>query len=335
MEINKLVEALDLKDVKVDRENFVIKGVKLSGRRSRNKRNGRSVVYSDNVINKTVAVFEGCPVTVRGGHNMDKRDYDSQNGQLRNGRVEHLGTEQACSRFDWHLNKKDPLTEKILEDADSFPENIPLSQELRDPEVSISEDGESFVVEDFPADKLKIGVAAVYRGGLNDSLFESLFEDDDDMEIKTTEELKARFPQLCESLVECACAAMQTEKEVKSAKLEEQIVSLEALKTELAEAKSELAKYKSAEEKAVRVESIKSDARTIICEDYEVSDDLLENLLSLEADGHKRILTEIAKHFTKPAEGSGSTKPTSASGTPKNKSTDKEGRRIGYHNLTY
>jgi hypothetical protein len=83
-----LVESLDLSDVKVDRDAFVIRGVKLSGKRSRNvhRRHGKPIIYSDQAIEQSATLFEGVPVTVRGGHNRDVRDYTSQNGQLRNGK---------------------------------------------------------------------------------------------------------------------------------------------------------------------------------------------------------------------------------------------------------
>lgn len=330
--MDRLVESLDLTDVKVDRENFVIRGVKLSGRRSRNKRNGRAVVYSDAVITKTAKVFEGCPVTVRGGHNIQSRDYNSQNGQLRSGRTEDLGTERACSRFDWHLNRKDPLTEKILEDAEHFPQNIPLSQELRNPTVTLDKDGKSYLVEDFPADPVAIGVAAVYRGGLNDSLFEHY--EDDEMEIKTVEELKAQFPSLCEQLTECACAAQRELVEGKDSKLADAIAAQETLKAELADVRAKLQQYLDAEEKSARIESIKADAKEIINESYEVPEDLLESLLDLyENEGHKKVLTAIAKHTKQEGEDPPPNgKPQSASGANRRKNTGTE-RSIGYRNL--
>lgn len=294
-----LTESIDFSECVVDTENHVIKGVKVLGRVSRN---GYS--YSDDAIKQSSVIFENCPVTVRGAHNRKDRDYNCQNGQLRTGRHAGLGTEAACSRYDWYLNPKDPITEKIEFDAANFPENIPLSQEIGEWEEDLDESGGRLITA-LTDDRTKIGVAAVYRGGTNQSLFESHENDKDRlMEIKTKEELRARFPSLCEELEECACQTAATEVDTIKSKLESTIAEREAANAKIKDLEAALQVYKDAEEREVREESIRAAAKEIVSEKYAVSDELMEDLLELyENDRYKRTLTEIAKFHVASKEG--------------------------------
>lgn len=327
-----LSESIDLSDVVVDRENAIIRGVKLSGRKSRNTRAGKSIIYTDKAIQESVEMFDKCPVTVRGGHNRKDRDYNAQNGQLRNGRTEGLGTDKACSRFDWHLNPKDTLTEKILEDADSFPENCPLSQELLEWSEGRDDQG-NILVEGITKDRMKVGVAVVYRGGINDSLFESIEEED--MEIKTAAELKARFPELVEELEEACCGAQTLTLDAEKDKVTKALADLETERAKTKELEAELKKYRDAEEKAARMESIRETAKEIINESFVVEDELMESLLGIyEGDRFKTVLTAIGKTY-QPAEeqpeGGTGEGPKSKSGVSGAKSPVSR-RKIGMHN---
>lgn len=329
-----LVEALDLSDVKVDRDNFVIRGVKLSGRQSRNKhrRHNMPILYADKAIEQSGSLFDGMPVTIRGGHNRAMRDYTSQNGQLREPRVEHLGTDKAASRFNWYLNSADPLTPKIMEDAEKFPENCPLSQEVLEWTESVHEDG-YVLIESLTNDKFKAGVALVYRGGLNDSLFESA--EDQIVEIKTKEELAARFPVLCEELTECACQAAKTKESDLEAKLTQAIAEREALKSEIEKLKGQLEEYKTAEERVEHSEVIVAEAKKVLGEDYEVNEQLLEDLLNLwEGEGYKRILTSMGELISR-SESAPDETPTSASGLSKRTNNTAGRRRVGIHNRRF
>lgn len=286
-----LCESIDFKDVEVDQEKHIIRGVKLLGPISRN-----GYRYSKDAIKQSATIFESCPVTVRGAHDRKSRDYNAQNGQLRNGRFEDLDAENAVSRYDWHLNPKDPLTEKIIFDAVHFPQNIPLSQEVGEWEEDIDEDGGRLITA-LTEDRTKIGVAAVYRGGTNSSLFESHKEEA--MEIKTKEELKARFPSLCEELAECACAVANNEVETLKSKLETAIAEREAANSKVRELSDQLQAYKDEEERASREVEVRDAAKEIVGESYMVSDELLEDLLQLyEGERYKRTLKEIAKFHT-------------------------------------
>lgn len=331
-----LIESLDLTQATVDREAAIIRNVKLSGRRSRNihKRHGKPIVYSDASIEQSASLFEGCPVTVRGGHDRSRRDYTSQNGQLRAGRVADLGTDKAASRFDWHLNTADPLTPKILEDAEKFPANCPLSQEVMEWAESVGD--EAVIIESLTKDPMKVGVALVYRGGLNDTLFESIAEDET-VEIKTKEELTAHFPRLCEELSECACAKVQAETDDLAAKLMTAIAEREALQAELEKLKGQLEEFQARDARLEHISEITAEAKKILGEQYDPPEQLLEDLLGLyEGERYKRVLTSMGELLTQ-AQGEAedtTEQPTSASGLSA-KRTDNGRRRVGVHNRRY
>lgn len=325
-----LSEALDFSSAKVDAAQAIIHGVKLSGRASRNKRKGKKLQYSDAAIQQSVKVFENCPVSVRGGHDRQNRDYTAQNGVLRAGRAEALGTDKACSRFDWHLNPKDPLTEKILYDAEHFPGNLPLSQEVMQWTEEATSEG--VLVTSITDNPLLVGVAAVYRGGLNDSLFEHL--EKRDMEIKTKEELAAQFPALCEELTECACRAARSETDQLKAKLEEAIAAREAAVATVKDLETQLGVYRQKEEVTRRSEEIRTAALEICGETYQLSDELLEDLLALyDGERYKRLLGTIAgaskavETEQPPVE-----EPTSTSGIAGKSNGKVRATRVGLHN---
>jgi hypothetical protein len=300
---NLLVESFDLSEVKVDHENHVIHGVKVTGKVSNNNRE-----YTDKAIEKSSRVFENVPVTVRGGHDRKHRDYHCQNGQLRNGRAEKLGSKEACSRYDWFLNEADPLTKKILVDAEKFPQNIPLSHEVG--RWKESKKGGVTLIEDITDDPKFLGVAAVYRGGTNSSLFES---HEEIMEIKTKEELKATFPVLCEQLEEAACACATQQRDEKAEKVENLIAEKADLKKALDDLQAELNQYKQAEQDHARREKITESAKEICGDGFLVEEDLMEDLLELyDDDRYLRILKRMAPES---AEGDPAGAPKSKSGT--------------------
>lgn len=315
-----LSEGIDLSDIEVDREAFVIKGVKLLAEKSRNQGGRRR--YSEQVIKNSVRLFEGMPVTIRGGHNRKERDYTCQNGQLRGGRYDEAG---KCSRFDWHLNEADPLTPKILVDAVKFPQNVPLSSEATQWKQSVTKTGE-ILVQELTEDRTQLGVAVVYRGGVNSSLFEG--NEDDAMEIKTKEELQAHYPALCEELIEgCACAAKTKEDELKE-RLEKVIAERQAVIEEKAKLESELSEFRSAAERTQRESEIRAKAKELVHESYEVDEDFMNDLLELYDEGrYERVLKKI----TPPASEGGSEgddSPTSKSGA-KASSPASSKRRLG------
>jgi hypothetical protein len=286
-----LVEQFDFRGSVVDRENWVIRGVKVLGRESRNGR-----IYEDAAIQDSSKLCENLPVTVRGGHNREDRDYHCQNGQLRNGQARGLGSSKAASYYDWHLNPADELTEKICYDAENFPENVPLSHEVSAYQGEMDEDGVLHVERLIEVD----GVAAVYRGGTNRSLFES---EQKPMDLKT---LKTQHAELVEQLR----AEVLAEDTVKSELVEAQkqlakaVAEKESLQEKLDEAETSLSQYRAVEERAAKGRSIQETAKEVL--GGSISDKLVESLLPLGDEQIREVLAEIKASKTstsQPADG--------------------------------
>jgi len=278
MKPERLVEQFDFRGSTVDRENWVIKGVKVLGRTSRNGR-----IYEDSAIRDSSLLCENLPVTVRGGHNRNDRDYHSQNGQLRNGEARNLGTEKAASYYDWHLNPADELTEKICYDAENFPENVPLSHEVSVYQGEMDEQGVLHVERLIEVD----GVAAVYRGGTNRSLFESETET---MDLKT---LKTQHAELIEQLRTEILAEDTVKSELVEAQkqLAKAVAEKESLLEKLNEAESTLSEYRAVEERAAKGRVIQETAKEVLGSG--ISDKLVESLLPLADEQIREVLAEI------------------------------------------
>lgn len=294
-----LIEAFDFSGTTVDRENSVIKGVKVLGKQSRNGR-----IYEDAAIQDSARLCENLPVTVRGGHNREDRDYHSQNGQLRNGSTRGLGTDKAASIFDWHLNPRDELTEKIIYDAEHFPENIPLSHEVSVYEGDLDKDGILHVERLIEVD----GVAAVYRGGTNRSLFESESKDMDLKTLKTqhaplVEQLRAEF--IAEDTVKADLQEAQN-------KLAKVTAEKESLQEKLNEAEAKVAEYHAAEQRLKKAAEIQETAKEVLGK--EVSQNLLEALLPLTDENVKKTLQDIKSWQGEGKSESGASTPESTSG---------------------
>lgn len=312
-----LVEAFDFRGSSVDRENWVIRGVKVLGRKSRNGR-----IYEDAAIQDSAKLCENLPVTVRGGHDRDGRDYHSQNGQLRGGEAKFLGSDKAASFYDWHLNPKDELTEKICYDAEHFPENVPLSHEVSVYEGDLDRDGILHVERLIEVD----GVAAVYRGGTNRSLFES---EQVNMDLKS---LKAQHAPLVEQLRAEFLAEDTVKAELQEAqsKLAKVTAEKESLQEKLHEAEAKVAEYHAAEQRIKRAAEIQEAAKEILGK--EVPQSVLEALLPLNEEVFKKTLQEIKSLQGEKETESGATTPESTSGAAYASGSTGPVNRIGRFN---
>lgn len=110
-------------DVRVDRTNSVIRGVKLLGLQSRN---GRS--YLPAALADAVGLYEGAKVNVNHpkGHPAAARDYQDRLGSVRNVSL-HSGQGLFA---DFHFNPKHQLAEQLLWDAEHAPENLGFSHNV-------------------------------------------------------------------------------------------------------------------------------------------------------------------------------------------------------------
>jgi hypothetical protein len=111
-------------EVRVDRQQGVLRGVKLLGLESRNGRK-----YSPAALETAKGLYEGARVNVNHpkGHPLATRDYQDRLGLVRN-----IALRPADGLFgDFHFNPKHALAEQLLWDAEHTPENVGFSHNVQ------------------------------------------------------------------------------------------------------------------------------------------------------------------------------------------------------------
>lgn len=122
--------------MRVDREQGIIRGVKLLGLESRNGRR-----YLPDALAQAAPLYEGAKVNVNHpkGHPLAARDYQDRLGSIRNVSV------RAEGLFgDFHFNPKHALAEQLAWDATHAPENVGFSHNV---EARTSRQANQTVVE--------------------------------------------------------------------------------------------------------------------------------------------------------------------------------------------
>jgi len=110
--------------VRIDRQQGVLRGVKLLGLESRNGRK-----YSPTALEAAKGLYEGARVNVNHpkGHPLATRDYQDRLGLVRN-----IALRPAVGLFgDFHFNPKHALAEQLLWDAEHAPENVGFSHNVQ------------------------------------------------------------------------------------------------------------------------------------------------------------------------------------------------------------
>jgi hypothetical protein len=123
--------------LRVDRNEGVLRGVKLIGYESRNCRR-----YLPETLAAAVVLYEGAKVNVNHAKAgaLAARDYQDRIGVVRN-----VSARSGEGLFgDLHFNPKHALAEQLLWDAEHAPENVGFSHNV---EARTKRDGEQTVVE--------------------------------------------------------------------------------------------------------------------------------------------------------------------------------------------
>jgi hypothetical protein len=121
-----LTEFVDSRGVelRVDRQQGVLRGVKLLGLESRNRRK-----YLPDALNTARALYEGARVNVNHakGHPLAARDYQDRLGVVR-----QIACRTGEGLFgDLHFNPRHALAEQLIWDAEHAPENVGLSHNVQ------------------------------------------------------------------------------------------------------------------------------------------------------------------------------------------------------------
>jgi hypothetical protein len=188
-------------DMRVDLGASVIRGVKLLGLSSRNKRR-----YLPAALAQAAALYEGAKVNVNHpkGNPLAARDYQDRLGAIRN-----VAVREGQGLFgDLHFNPKHALAEQLLWDATHAPENVGLSHNV---EARTSHSGGKTVVEAI----LKVqSVDLVADPATTRGLYESKAGNTADgngaelLAAITLEELRAARPDLFDAIAAASAARL-------------------------------------------------------------------------------------------------------------------------------
>ncbi|HEX3725842.1 MAG TPA: hypothetical protein VHV08_06350 [Pirellulales bacterium] len=134
-----LQEFVDSRGVtmRIDRQQGILRGVKLLGFESRNGRR-----YSPAALAQAAGLYEGAKVNVNHpkGNPLAARDYQDRLGQIRS-----VAVRDGQGLFgDFHFNPKHALAEQLLWDAEHAPENVCFSHNV---EARVSRQGGQPYVE--------------------------------------------------------------------------------------------------------------------------------------------------------------------------------------------
>jgi hypothetical protein len=182
--------------MRVDREEGVIRGVKILGLESRNRRS-----YLPEALAQAARLYEDAKVNVNHpkGNPGTPRDYQDRMGVIRN-----VGVRPGEGLFaDFYFNPKHSLAEQLIWDAEHAPENVGFSHNV---EARTVRQGDKIVVEAITRVQSVDLVAdpATTRGLFESAAQRAPGESDvlpvDRPRALTAEDLKRDYPELVEQI---------------------------------------------------------------------------------------------------------------------------------------
>lgn len=293
----RLREEIDHGKFTVDREEGMIRGVKLCSKHSKNNRE-----YTRNALEDLTKLYEYLPIRI----DHDEKGYLKTVGSVQKTEMNRIEYE---IRGDISLNKGHPAYDQIMEDAEHRPHLLKLSHEIPARGYQATRKGDTLVVD--RVHKVDC-FAIVTNGGVNDSLFEGAEEEDEDVEIKSLAELKEAMPALYEELEKAMREDVAKDHEERIKLIQERDNALQKLQ----EAEEKLASIEAEKQLTARKEAILAKAKEMkrVC-----SEDLLEMMLEVPADEEKitRILSACPAIKEDGSETDPPEKPTQRSGLGK------------------
>lgn len=291
----RLREEIEQTKFTVDREEGMIRGVKLCSKHSKNNRE-----YTRNALEDLTKLYEYLPIRI----DHDEKGYLKTVGSVQKTEMNRIDYE---IRGDISLNKGHPAYDQIMEDAEHRPHLLKLSHEIPARGYQATRKGDKLVVD--RVHKVDC-FAIVTNGGVNNSLFEG--KEDEDVEIKSLAELKEAMPALYEELEKAMREDVAKDHEERIKLIQERDNALQKLQ----EAEEQLASIEAEKQLESRKEAILAKAKEMkrVC-----SDDLLEMMLQVPDDTEKitRILANCPAIKEDGSEIDPPEKPTQRSGLGK------------------
>jgi hypothetical protein len=188
-------------EVRVDRQQGVLRGVKLLGLQSRNGRK-----YLPDALSAARTLYEGARVNVNHakGHPLAARDYQDRLGVVR-----QIAWRNAEGLFgDLHFNPKHALAEQLVWDAEHAPENVGLSHNVQARTVRQGDD--TLVEAILKVHSVDLVADPATTVGLFEQVQAATADSDDDVLLAgvTSEQLRALRPDLVAQLLESGTAEL-------------------------------------------------------------------------------------------------------------------------------
>ena len=262
------------KSLQINRDEGVIKGVKVLGSVSRNNR-----TYSPKALSDAAGLYEGVRVYL--GH--DTRLYQDCVGSIHNTAV--VGDSVYG---DLRLKQAHYLYEPIMADAAASPESLALSHEVNAGDYEYTEVSEGMRIDSIS----KVdAVAIVVDGGTCKSLLEEITPVEK-TKLKNVDELKAAHPELVEELLGQAQEAQKDNE--KAARL---IAERDEALSQVAALQEKLDDIEAAKTLQERKEAIHAEAREL--NRAEVSEELMEEFVSMKPESVTSILKTLPEVVVK------------------------------------
>lgn len=291
----RLREEIEQTKFTVDREEGMIRGVKLCSKHSKNNRE-----YTRNALEDLTKLYEYLPIRI----DHDEKGYLKTVGSVQKTEMNRIDYE---IRGDISLNKGHPAYDQIMEDAEHRPHLLKLSHEIPARGYQATRKGDKLVVD--RVHKVDC-FAIVTNGGVNNSLFEG--KEDEDVEIKSLAELKEAMPALYEELEKAMREDVAKDHEERIKLIQERDNALQKLQ----EAEKQLSAIEAEKQLESRRKAILAKAEEMkrVC-----SDELLEMMLEVPDDPERitRILANCPAIKEDGSEIDPPEKPTQRSGLGK------------------
>jgi hypothetical protein len=176
--------------VSVDRQNAIVRGVKILGCRSRNGR-----VYPSATLQDAIGLYEGAKVNVNHakGDPLSPRDYQDRIGTI------HGVHQQGDGLFaDLHFNPKHILAEQLAWDAANAPENVGFSHHVQ--AKTVRQGDELIVQKIIEVQSVDLVADPATTRGLFEGEENAAGGDEISLESLTFKQLEANRPDLIEAI---------------------------------------------------------------------------------------------------------------------------------------
>jgi len=260
-------------DLRVDQQAGVVRGVKILGFESRNRR-----TYAPQALARAIELYEGAKVNVNHpkGDPLSPRDYQDRIGVIRN-----VALRDNQGLFgDFHFNPKHALAEQLIWDAQHAAENVGFSHNVQ---ARVARKADTAIVEEIlQVQSVDLVADPATTRGLFEQQSNDDTSDDDTSQAVTLEQLEREQPDVVEALAQQIRSQQAAEHRAQLEQLQHQLDEYHA--REALDARRALISQLLSEYRLPDPASGDRAASAV------VSDAFLDRLVATESEEHVRAL---------------------------------------------